>query len=115
MAVINYLIDQTPVDTSEALSNWQASTGGGVPGAIGPIVPGEAGSTRAASASEAKSRAKAIFEAAPASLPLVISNAAGHIVPLNEGSSAQHPGGFVEASLLVGTSFLRNRKWFRGI
>jgi len=114
LAVVTYLVNVTPVDTSEALSNWQGSTGGNIPDAIGPIVPGLAGSSRGASASEAIARARAIFEAAPASSPLVISNAAGHIKYLNDGSSAQHPGGFVEASLLVGRDTLRKRKWFRG-
>lgn len=114
MAVVSYLAYITPVDTSEALSNWQASTGGGVPGPIPPHFAGLAGSTRGASAAEAVQRARTVFEAAPASSPLVISNAAGHIAYLNAGSSAQHPGGFVEASLVVGRSILRKRKWFRG-
>lgn len=113
MAVMQSLVDNTPVDTTEALSNWQGSTGS-IPGRIGPLSPGVGGSTKGASASAALANARAVFEAAPANVPLVISNAVPYIRRLNEGSSSQHPGGFVEAAVLVGRSFLRRRRWFRG-
>lgn len=113
MAVMGHLVEETPVDTSEALSNWQGSTGS-IPGRIGPLSPGEAGSSQAASASAALAAARAVFEAAPVASPLVISNVVPYIQRLNEGWSKQHPGGFVEAAVLVGRSVLRRRRWFRG-
>lgn len=113
MAVMNHLVNNTPVDTSQALSNWSAS-GGEIPGFHGPHVAGEMGSTRGASASIALSEARAVMDALPPQTPLVISNAAPYIRRLDEGHSRQHAGGFVAAAILVGKMALRNFKPFRG-
>jgi hypothetical protein len=113
-AVITALVNTTPVDTSQALSNWQASFGAPNAPSRPPISPGLAGSTRASSASAAIAQAQGVFAITPARAPLFISNSLPYIVPLNEGSSSQAPAGFVARAVLVGNSVLRRRKWFRG-
>lgn len=101
IAIVRELLQSTPVDTTEALSNWQV-TGGAVSGPIPPHVPGKAGATRAASLGIAFQAAEQAVAANRHSDVLVIFNAAGHIRKLNEGSSAQAPAGFIERAILVG-------------
>jgi hypothetical protein len=104
LKIIKYLIEQTPVDVSTALSNWQVSVSGSSYG-VDPIpayVPGLAGSTEAASAQLAIKAAMDALKKAQPKRALAIVNAVPYIRMLNEGWSSQHPGGFIEASILVG-------------
>jgi hypothetical protein len=104
LRVITYLIEQTPVDVSTALSNWAVAVSGSSYGAspIPAYVPGIAGSSAEASAQQAVEAAKAALKAAQPKKALAIINAVPYLKRLNEGWSSQHPGGFVEASILVG-------------
>jgi hypothetical protein len=96
------LVDHTPVDTSEAESNWQASVNGAPGFPLPPIYPGERGSTAAQSAREAKAHiARALKDKDPG-VPVWLSNVAEHIVDLNNGTSKQEPAGFVERGIRVG-------------
>ena len=114
MAVVGYLAQITPVDTSRAISNWQGSVGTPSAPQRGPHSPGLRGSTKGASVAATIAAARAVFEAAPPNADLFISNDLPYIRPLDAGSSKQHPGGFVAKSVLVGRSILRRRVWFRG-
>lgn len=100
LAIVKELVRVTPVDTSEALSNWQVSTSAGA--AIAAHFPGEEGSTQAASAAQAILEAEAAIRANRSAAVLVIFNAARHIRFLNEGSSRQAPAGFIEKAILAG-------------
>ena len=100
LAIVKELIARTPVDTSEALSNWRVGTGASA--AIPALYAGSGGSTRGASASAAIAAAEAAIEANKSAAVLVIFNAAGHIRYLNEGSSRQAPAGFIEKAILAG-------------
>lgn len=53
LTVLGDLVYVTPVDTSQALSNWQVSVGATPSGSIPPYFPGEQGSTQKASAQAA--------------------------------------------------------------
>lgn len=104
LAVITYLVRQVPVDTSKALSNFRIALGGTSYGAevLPPHVPGMAGSTRTASAAIALAAARETLKLVRAGTTIAIINTVPYLKRLNEGSSAQHPGGFIEAAVLVG-------------
>jgi hypothetical protein len=104
------VIDNTPVDTGEARSNWQTSVGS--PAAIprGPYAPGSKGSTGAANSAAAKAQNVAAVAAAGPGDSIHIVNTAKHIAKLNAGSSLQAPAGFVEKAVLDGIMAIKGSK-----
>lgn len=110
-AIVRYLVNITPVDTSQALSNWQAKDGSPVAFPIKAYVQGIGGSTQGASAQEAMEVAAQIIALAKPGQPIYLSNVLPYIKRLDEGSSSQHPGGFVHASVIVGKLSLRDFKY----
>lgn len=104
LRMIEYLVAQTPVDTSKALSNWRVAVGGSSYGAeaIPAYFVGSAGSTATASQRAAIEVAKAALRGARAGSPIAIINQAPYIGLLAGGSSSQAPAGWVEGSILVG-------------
>lgn len=109
LRMLQYLAEQTPVDTSKAISNWRVALGGNSYGAepIPAHFIGSRGSTRQSSITETVNAAKEALRSAAPGKAIAIFNAAPHIKRLNEGWSSQHPGGFVEASILVGRHAVR--------
>jgi hypothetical protein len=101
IAAIRYLAYETPVDTSRALSNWQVSLDYPVEYGRQPFYTGAAGSTREASAQATIAFAEAILEQRKPGQTIYISNVMPYIRRLNEGSSTQSPGGFVEAAQAI--------------
>lgn len=101
-AIINDLAHVTPVDTSQAISNWQVGIADRPETPIGPHYPGERGSTYSASASETVADAEAKFKTKKPGQTIYISNVLRYIGRLNEGSSTQAPAGFVERAVLLG-------------
>lgn len=85
----------TPVDTSQALSNWVVSpapAGSELP----PHVEGKGGSTRNASAKVAYAKGKSAMRKIPVGTSLFLVNYAGHIDLLEyKGVSPQQAKGFV--------------------
>jgi len=104
LRMIEYLVAQTPVDTSKALSNWRVAVGGSGYGAepVPAYYVGVAGSTQQASQRAAIEAAKAALKGARAGSPIAIINQVPYIGELAAGSSAQAPAGWVEGSILVG-------------
>lgn len=101
-AIVRQLVEATPVDTSQALSNWRVSTDGTIGAHIAAHFMGAKGSTQAASASAAIADAERAIKSSKPLDVLVIFNAVPYIRRLNEGSSAQAPAGFVEKAILIG-------------
>lgn len=101
-AMLKQLIFSTPVDTSQALSNWQVGVGAPARGFIRPYFFGSKGSTRSASGNEAYAVGVARLRAKKPGEPVYLSNNAPYIESLNNGTLSSQPGGFVEAALLVG-------------
>lgn len=101
--MIEYLVAQTPVDTSKALSNWRVAVGGSSYGAeeIPAYFIGSHGSTQTSSSRAAIDAAVAALRSARAGSPIAIINQAPYIGRLAAGSSTQAPAGWVEGSLLV--------------
>lgn len=100
-AAVETLVYITPVDTSEALSNWQVFLGNPAPDNLPPYFLGAKGSTRGASAREAISEAAAELAFKKPEQFVFISNLAPHIGKLDQGWSSQFPGGFVPRALLA--------------
>ncbi|WLJ71196.1 hypothetical protein [Sphingomonas phage Birtae] len=93
------LVYDTPVDTSTALSNWQVFLNNPAPDEIGAYSLGQRGTTQAASASAALREAQAELARKQPGQVVYLSNLVDYIKRLNEGSSAQAPPGFIEASV----------------
>lgn len=114
LTIVGSLAYDTPVDTSKAISNWQVSVGSPVSGDRPAFYPGELGSTYGASAAATLDAARAALAAKKPGQTIYISNLLPYIRKLNAGSSKQHPGAFVEAAVLRGREYLRNRRRKRG-
>lgn len=110
LTIVGSLVYDTPVDTSQALSNWQIGLGAPVPTDRGPYFPGELGSTQRASAEAALAAAKAALVSKVPGQPIYISNGLPYIRRLNAGWSKQSPGAFVEAAVIRGREYLRNKR-----
>jgi hypothetical protein len=97
----------TPVDTSQALSNWQIGLGRPRRSFLGPHSPGKAGSTAGASRTQTRAAAVMALAARKIGQVIYISNNAPYIRRLAyEGHSKQSPPGWVEGSVLVTKKFL---------
>lgn len=94
------LVYQTPVDESTALSNWQVFLNNPAPDEIAAYALGSRGSTAGASAGAALREAEAELAHKRPGQVVWLSNLVDYIRKLNEGSSAQAPPGFIEASIL---------------
>lgn len=102
MAMLDYLVYKTPVDTSTALSNWQVSLGAPNSLFINAYVPGFLGYTQAPSAREALEVAKRILETKKPGQTIWLSNNAPYIMDLEHGTSKQAPAGFMSGALMLG-------------
>lgn len=96
------LVEHTPVDTTEAVSNWQAGINASPNYPLPPIFPGEKGSTAPQSRREAIAHVQRALKDKDPGAPVYLSNVAEHIVDLNNGTSKQEPAGFVERAIAVG-------------
>lgn len=102
LTIVGDLVYHTPVDTSQALSNWDVTVGAPADDPHGPYFAGKHGSTLQQSAAQALTVAKQTLKDKKPGQPIFIANNLPYIVPLNRGSSAQVPAGFVERAVLLG-------------
>jgi len=100
--IVRYLVRATPVDTSQAISNWQVTLGVASSHIVPAIVKGRQGSTFEVSADQALEFAIAVAKTAKPGQSVWISNKLPYIRRLNDGYSSQAPAGFVEAAQLIG-------------
>jgi hypothetical protein len=110
LAIVGDLVYHTPVDTSQALSNWDVTIGAPVTDPHGPYFAGKHGSTMQQSAAQALAVAKETLKAKKPGQPIFITNALPYIRRLDGGSSSQVPAGFVSRALLVGRRLLAKLK-----
>lgn len=116
-SVGNTLIDETPVDTGEARSNWLPSLGVPIKGTISPYQEypkysralGQ-GKGESANASGAKARLAGAIAARQPGQSIIIQNNVDHIGPLNAGSSSQSPALFVQKGVRAGILALNGAK-----
>lgn len=98
LVILKDLLNNTPVDTSQAISNWQVSLTGPITTQIPPYIAGQKGSTKNVAIANAIGQAAGILIARRRGQPIYIGNALPYIRLLNQGSSAQAPAGFIDAA-----------------
>lgn len=100
-AMLRELVEVTPVDTSEAVSSWEVGIGVKPVATRAPFFSGRRGSTRGASSAKAIEEGLAAIKAKRPGQSVYLSNAAPYIGDLDDGSSTQFAGGFINRSLIV--------------
>lgn len=110
VVIVARLAIDTPVDTSQAVSNWQVTLGNKVNDKIPPHFPGEMGSTRGPSSKTTMQNAVNVLQNKRPGVTIFISNVLPYIRRLNDGYSKQTPAGFVERSVLIGRKHLKKTK-----
>ncbi|MBD4209910.1 hypothetical protein [Staphylococcus aureus] len=110
LSILLNLLQSTPVDTGEAISNWILSLGHATNENIGPYAPGQYGSTRQMNIGQTYNVAMIGISDRRLEQPIYISNSAPHIGRLNNGWSAQAPAGFFQSSVL---SAVRSARGFK--
>lgn len=102
LTIVGDLVYRTPVDTSQALSNWDVTIGAPADDPHGPYFAGKHGSSQRQSAQQALNVAKQTLEKKKPGQIIYIANNLPYIRRLNEGYSQQAPAGFVERAILLG-------------
>lgn len=102
VTIVTDLAYKTPVDTTNAISNWQVTLSTPAHTEIDPHFPGFNGYTYSQSAAMTVTLAKAVLEQKKPGQVIWIANNADYIQNLNNGSSRQEPAGFVERAVLLG-------------
>ena len=110
ITIVIDLAYQTPVDSSQALSNWQASLDNPENVPVFPYFPGFFGSTQRASAEATIAAAKQILKGKRPGQVIFLSNVLPYIDRLNDGYSGQTPAGFTERAVLLGKKVARAAK-----
>ncbi len=110
LAIVKDLAVKTPVDTSQAISNWIVTLGNPSSNKIPPHFPGEQGSTFFESSEETIAEAYNVLDEKQPGQDIYITNNQDYIIKLNEGSSRQQPAGFVERAVLIGRKISSNVK-----
>lgn len=109
LAIVKELVNETPVDSSQALSNWQVALGSAVQFSIDPYYTGVRGSTQELSAVAAIAAAQMTLKGKKPGQDIIISNVLPYIRRLNEGYSPQAKAGFIEAAIMAGKSAARRQ------
>lgn len=108
LAIDAAVVTATPVDTGRARSNWRVSTEK-QSDVYAAYAEGRSGSSAGENTSAALSQGQEAVDAAPAEANVMyISNNLPYIQPLNDGSSAQAPAGFVELAIQAGEAEVKN-------
>lgn len=104
------LVTGTPVDTSNALSNWHIRLDAPMLEEIEPYVAGIKGSTRGVSMGAAIQEGRAALASKRYGQPIFISNNTPYIGDLERGTSKQAPSGFLQQSILIGRRKIKSFK-----
>lgn len=108
LAILNFLLENTPVDTSVLVSNWRVDKRTRPP--RGAFELGKDGSTREAGIAGARAAGEAaIAQSKPGEL-LVIYNTVPYARFVNDGNSVTPPLLFVERAQIVGRAMLGTLK-----
>lgn len=89
-----HLIYETPVDTSQALSNWLVSLAFPTTNKINAHKEGAGGSTKEYSAARAYMAAQRIIKQKKPRIDLIVTNNLSYLYKLNAGGSKQQPTAF---------------------
>ena len=107
--VLKTIAEEAPVDTSQAISNFQIGFGEANFTNLPPHYPGRAGSTREASLAETITVGNINIDGKLPGVPLHISNGLPYIVDINTPGGSSRPL-FKEAALAAGYQALDKEK-----
>lgn len=107
--ILETLVNNTPVDTSKALSNWQASIGAPIDSTRNAIAEGKAGSTRSTSAAVAFALGEISINKFTVGSVIHITNNLPYIEGLNNGTISTQPGAFVEKAIQFADIVVKNQ------
>lgn len=116
--LMSELSNTTPVDTGNAVSNWQVGLGAAVGTERGPHAPGYKGSTQQANVRATIAEAAMVIDTALPGESIHVSNNADYIGDLDRGTSGQAPTGMTKAAkakakaLIIGSQ-ITGRKYVR--
>jgi hypothetical protein len=115
-AVLRSAVENTPVDTGLARSNWTPELDRAFEGLFPARVPGTRGSTADANSAATIEAGAPTIDAFDihANREIHITNNAGHIQALNDGHSRQAPAGFVQIAVMEGLAKVRGAKIVEG-
>lgn len=103
LAVSDFIIRGTPVDTGQARSNWLPSHRVPMNGTIAPYAPGRhLGISETTNADRAMDRVRSAVAARPLGETFYLSNNVEYIEDLNQGTSRQAPTMFVQLAIQKG-------------
>jgi hypothetical protein len=102
------LVEHTPVDTTEAVSNWQPGINAAPGFPLPAIVAGRQGSTAPQSRREALAHVERVLKDKDPGEAFYLTNVAEHIGLLTDGTSKQEPAGFVERAIRKGEIYAAN-------
>lgn len=100
---IRTLVETTPVDTTEAVSNWQLTINQPATDVIPPYTPGKKGSSAVSSRLITNTVAlRVLQDYKRTDQTILITNPTPYIDELNKGRSNQAPPGFIEEAIEEG-------------
>lgn len=102
------LLHTTPVDTSQALSNWIVTLDHPTSDVIAAYSGGKDGSTSQHSTGQAYNQAQSALSDLAPGQDIYIQNNLSYISELNDGHSKQAPSGFVQTAILDAVNSIRN-------
>jgi hypothetical protein len=117
----NDLLQVTPVDTGQAVSNWQVTVDTPAEDTVPPYAPAREGymkgvrtwthradpsQTRVDNASSALDVSRPIIAGAQPGQPIFITNSVDYIQALDDGHSSQAPALFVDRAIILGRDVL---------
>jgi hypothetical protein len=94
------VVQETPVDTGRAKSNWIATIGAPSTTPIPAYDEGDQGSTAAANEQQAYDQAAAVIAGYRLGQTICMSNSLPYIGRLNDGYSAQAPAEYVQEAIV---------------
>ncbi|QYC96681.1 virion structural protein [Stenotrophomonas phage BUCT627] len=107
------LAQSTPVDTGQAVSNWQVGIGQAVSGVRAAYAPGFDRSTEEVNRNAMLEAARRPLQTAKAGQTIHLTNNLDYIVDLDHGKSPQAPAGAMRPAALVVMRFrVKNAKLF---
>lgn len=105
--VLQTLVVKMPVDTSQAVSNWQVGLGSPNTNQIPPHHPGKYGNTRGPSSAQTISVGRILISSKQPGVKLHITNAVDYIDIIDANSSMP---GFSSAGINAGINYVRAAK-----
>lgn len=107
------LVESTPIDTGQAVSNWQVGVGAPVVGTREAYVPGKDRTTEAANRHAALQAARGPLQSAKAGQTIHLTNNLDYIDDLDKGKSLQAAPGAMRPAAIVAMRFrVSNAKLF---